>query len=292
VVEGDLVETSTHFDKFAMDTPGYNGANLKTYWVCSGAGAELIQLPNVTSEQIVAAKKIKKFFTGDLDAAVQSYPVFPGNEANLLRAQICRISVATTLIPAGVFSVAEPPEDEEEEFDANALVVDEGDLMEKAVPTVDLNNKDAWQYYYPGAGDLNAYGRCTKMPPKLDAEGEPIEDENEPEFKEPMASISEDDETPKWSLKLIKDNLLLKLTNSGWPGAVSVGYGQPFPKCVNFYAGYGFSKGAKGYNPPLAPPMQEEYSIPEEVDADDYFSKLTEHPDLLVDPNQEDGADE
>jgi len=293
VVEGDAVNRSTEFDKFAMDRPGYNGANLKTYWVCSGAGAEFTQLPDVTSEQIIGAKQIKKFFTGNLDAPVESYPVFPGNEANLLRAQVCCISVATTLIPGGVFSEAEAPEEEDAEFDASALVVDGADLMEKAVPTVDMNDVGAWQYYYPGGGDLNAYGRCTATPPKLDSEGEPIEDENEPEFKPPMAGIGDDEaNAAKWSLKLIKDSLLLKITNSEWPGSVSVGYGQPYPKCINFYVGYGVAAAARGYNPPLAPPMQEEYAIPEEVEEEDYFGKLSEHPDQLVDPNQEEDNNE
>jgi len=294
VVEGDVLtaDRSSNVDNFAMDTPGYNGANLKSYWVCSAAGAEFTQLPDVTSEQILGAKQVKKFFSGNLDATVESYPVFPGNEANLLRAQICCISVATTLIPANVFTVAEAPDNEEAVFDASALVVDEGDLMEKAVPTVDLNEAGSWQYYYPGGGDLNAYGRCTKMPLKLDAEGEPIEDENEPEFKEPMQGIGDDEaNAAKWSLKLIKDSLLLKLTNSEWPGAVSVGYGQPFPKCVNFYVGYGVQAAARGYNPPLAPPMQEEYSIADDVEPEDYFGNLTEHPDNLV-AGEEPGDDE
>ena len=43
---------------------------------------------DVTPKAVVAARKIKKYFTGDLDAPVWSYPPFPGNEAMYLRAQI------------------------------------------------------------------------------------------------------------------------------------------------------------------------------------------------------------
>lgn len=55
------------------------------------AGKPWKKLPNVTPQQLTAARKIKKFFTGRLDAPVVSYPPFPGNEANYLRAQIARI---------------------------------------------------------------------------------------------------------------------------------------------------------------------------------------------------------
>ena len=55
------------------------------------AGKPWKKLPNVTPQQLTVARKIKKFFTGRLDAPVVSYPPFPGNEANYLRAQIARI---------------------------------------------------------------------------------------------------------------------------------------------------------------------------------------------------------
>jgi hypothetical protein len=47
-----------------------------------------VQLPNVTPAQIKAARTIKKFLTGKLDAHVSTYPVFPGTEGSYLRAQV------------------------------------------------------------------------------------------------------------------------------------------------------------------------------------------------------------
>ena len=38
--------------------------------------------------QIKAARRQKKMLTGRLGAQVSSYPVFPGTEANYLRAQV------------------------------------------------------------------------------------------------------------------------------------------------------------------------------------------------------------
>jgi radial spoke head protein 4A len=46
------------------------GTNKKTYFVTNEAGSPWIRLPPVTPAQIVTAQKIRKFFTGNLDAPV------------------------------------------------------------------------------------------------------------------------------------------------------------------------------------------------------------------------------
>lgn len=119
------------------------------------AGLPWIRLPHINPAQIVAARKIRRFFTGDLGEHVRllgflkhaqiiapplsdffvwywwickqikvltfflikqivSHPPFPGLEKNLLRAQIARISAATTVSPIGYFRF----DDNEEEEDA------------------------------------------------------------------------------------------------------------------------------------------------------------------------------
>ena len=47
------------------------------------------------------SRKVKKLFTGKLEAPVVAYPPFPGNEANYLRAQIARISAGSQVIACG-----------------------------------------------------------------------------------------------------------------------------------------------------------------------------------------------
>lgn len=91
------------------------GANKYVYFVCNEPGKPWVKLPPVTPAQIVCARKIKKFFTGRLDAPVVSFPPFPGNEANYLRAQIARISAGTQISPIGFYQFAEEEGDEEEE---------------------------------------------------------------------------------------------------------------------------------------------------------------------------------
>lgn len=46
---------------------------------------------------------------------VKSYPAFPGNEANLLRAQISRITASTSVSPKGYYVMEEVEEDAENE---------------------------------------------------------------------------------------------------------------------------------------------------------------------------------
>jgi radial spoke head protein 4A len=44
--------------------------------------------------QIKAARSLKRLLTGRLSSPVSSYPVFPGNEANFLRAQVGAAAIA------------------------------------------------------------------------------------------------------------------------------------------------------------------------------------------------------
>lgn len=74
-----------------------------------------MKLPSVTPAQITVARQIRKFLTGKLDSPIVSYPPFPGNEANYLRAQIARISAGTQVSPHGFFQAGEEEGDEEDE---------------------------------------------------------------------------------------------------------------------------------------------------------------------------------
>ena len=46
------------------------GANKKTYFVCNEPGKPWVKLPAITPGQISVCRKVKKFFTGRLDAPV------------------------------------------------------------------------------------------------------------------------------------------------------------------------------------------------------------------------------
>lgn len=91
------------------------GSNKNVYYVCKEPGLPWVKLPSVTPTQITVARQIRKFFTGRLDSPIKSYPPFPGNEANYLRAQIARISAGTHVSPQGFFHVGEEEGEEEDE---------------------------------------------------------------------------------------------------------------------------------------------------------------------------------
>eukprot|EP00955_Chlamydomonas_euryale_P040782 351806-Chlamydomonas_euryale.AAC.10 len=79
------------------------GANNYTYYVCNYLGGPFTMLPAVTPGEIKAARAVRKFLTGKLDAPVSTYPLFLGTEAAYLRCQITRIACATVCCPAGSF---------------------------------------------------------------------------------------------------------------------------------------------------------------------------------------------
>lgn len=83
------------------------GINQRTYFVCHCLGDEWIELPKLTLNEIEISQKIRKYFTGDLNATIRSNPKFSGNEGNLLRANIQRITTETYAAPMGYYAVDE-----------------------------------------------------------------------------------------------------------------------------------------------------------------------------------------
>lgn len=55
---------------------GGAGANGYTYFVCNQLGGALSRLPPVKPSHIKAARQVKKFVSGKLDAQVRMYRVF------------------------------------------------------------------------------------------------------------------------------------------------------------------------------------------------------------------------
>lgn len=93
------------------------------YYACTHLGGPLVLLDDVTPEQIKAARRIHKFLTGNLDAAVGGFPAFPGQERHYLRAQVSRIAHATILCPKGLYNLPEEAEEPETNEEYTALPV-------------------------------------------------------------------------------------------------------------------------------------------------------------------------
>mmetsp|Transcript_32870 Transcript_32870/g.42017 ORF Transcript_32870/g.42017 Transcript_32870/m.42017 type:complete len:456 (+) Transcript_32870:135-1502(+) len=284
-----IVEGKTFEDKEEMDPmkeEGKDGANKYTYWVTKSYVAPWSQLPHVTMEQIVIARKIRRFFTGDLDAPVSSYPPFPGTEKELLRAQIARITHGTCVSPAGFFELDEESEEPEIKF-AEAEMINESFPK----PVEEMKDKASWAHHEM---ELNVLGRCRPMPERLDENGDPIEDEDAPEPVEPLRTLDVEEEEgvpPTWTFRCgpsgsgESPNSHVIARSLVWPGSFAIGFGKRF---TNIYVGDGLKFSPKTYTPPMPPLLQKEW-VPNEEEEEE---PLLEMPDVLIDPNPPEEEDE
>jgi Radial spokehead-like protein len=101
------------------------GCNLYMYFVCTSLQGPYTLLDDVKPAHIRAARCGSKLLTGNLDASVQSFPPFPGQERHFLRAQISRIRHATCLCPKGLFALPEGAEEPEHNEEYSSLAVSE-----------------------------------------------------------------------------------------------------------------------------------------------------------------------
>jgi len=261
VVGGKSAGAEEGADGNAME--GTDGANRMCYFVCNKIGDEWVKLPDVTVAQILACRKLKKFFSGNLEKKITGYPPFPGTEKNLLRAVIADIAGSCSTVPAGMFT-----------FEEGEMTPAEEAPERTAEEMMDLGS---WEHLL---GGLNAYGRCTKIPEEFlpqDENGDPIPDENEPEVQEPCRPVSGDDEGT-WTTRTCPSQggsqAMVVLKSLLFPGAYTVAFGS---KYVNVYVGYGHRVSAKPYSPP-APGV-----ILGEVNTADFV----EEGDVTEDPNPE-----
>nr|XP_020512746.1 radial spoke head protein 6 homolog A-like isoform X1 [Labrus bergylta] len=252
------------------------GANKYVYFVCTEPGLPWVKLPPVTPAQITIARQIRKFFTGKLDRPVVSYPPFPGNEANYLRAQIARISAGSQVSPQGFFQAGEEEGDGEEEAPRDSCEVNP-DFEGIPVPEM-CESLSTWVHHVQ---HILQQGRCTRVNLSVKAEEESPEeeeaeereeepDEAEPEVGPPLLTpLSKDAEmfnTPPWSSKmssiLTSQHAIAVLRSNLWPGAYAYATGKKFE---NFYVGWGLKYGGEGYSPPVPPLPQKEYSSGPEI---------------------------
>ncbi|XP_025208612.1 radial spoke head protein 4 homolog A-like [Melanaphis sacchari] len=79
------------------------GANKKSYFVTNQLNDPWIELPLLKPHHIIQSRNIKRYFTGNLESPIESYPSFQGLEKHYLRAQIARITAATQISPRDYF---------------------------------------------------------------------------------------------------------------------------------------------------------------------------------------------
>ncbi|XP_041035420.1 radial spoke head protein 4 homolog A [Carcharodon carcharias] len=217
----------------------HSGTNRYTYFVCSEPAKPWVKLPPVTPAQITVARKIKKFFTGDLEAPVISYPPFPGNEMNYLRAQIARISAGTQISPLGFYQFGE--EEEEEEEGSVRENYEENPEFEGISTAELLDSMANWVHH---TQHILPQGRCVWFNPiqkkeedfeeEEEEEEQEAPDEPEPEVGPPLLTpLSEDAEVNQvspWAVKassnLIPQYAIALVRSNLWPGAFTFAIGK------------------------------------------------------------------
>jgi radial spoke head protein 4A len=193
-----------NLDTYPPEEAG-TGANQFSYWVCNHIGDPWIQLPDIHPKQIRAARLIRKYFTGDLTERVNSYPPFPGNEANYLRAQITRI-VSSCLIAPAIFDQFVPEEGEDDEEEPKKEIPIYPDLQVKGADDIkftlkEIENLENWQHLSPHlrvSGRLNRY-----VPPAQDDEEQEEEDPN-PDLVERLRTLNLDSKYVLPGMKPVK----------------------------------------------------------------------------------------
>ena len=282
----ELTEEDVKNGVVPQDAPGV-GCNKFQYYVTNQAGATWTKLPDVTSAQLMAARQIKKLLTGDLDAPIEGYPVFPGNEANYLRAQIAQIAAATGIVPKGIYSGPwdeedyEAPEDGYAEADPELTdLTEDPEKFKRPTSLVPLTDAHGWQResrpLLKGQGRTSWYVQPDPEPPEDAPEDWAPPAKPQPE-KAPqgLASLASDSpiaaDVPAWSFRRVctgLDNSEAAVAKSlVWPGAVTVcdlnaikGY-----YWASVYVGNGSSYDSASFSPPLPPPVAEEAADPEEA---------------------------
>jgi len=249
-------------DGIAPPEPFGRGANRYKYYVTNDLCNRWDALPDTKPEYIKGARKIKKMFTGKLNAQVVSHPSFQGREKVLLRAQIARINADTAICVKGSMSC-----------DDDGTVVQDQEFVFPSFSQ--LLNKDAWIHREP---HILRCGRTTHM----EAPDENSEDVDQLEIRKLMLAEQEADpqrETLRsivgdgleWSVKKVcnshcnEHNDAAQLTQTQnavtfvrsltWPGAVCVNCGS---HTVNMYVGDGLKKNERDFFPPAPPHIQEE----------------------------------
>jgi len=71
------------------------GINKNFYWACNSPLQEWVLLPDLTPQDLNAARGVKVCFSGNLDRDITTNPFFFRKEAFYLRAQIARICHST-----------------------------------------------------------------------------------------------------------------------------------------------------------------------------------------------------
>ncbi|KAJ3031980.1 UNVERIFIED_CONTAM: Radial spoke head protein 4 A [Siphonaria sp. JEL0065] len=276
------------------------GVNRYVYYVCSYPGAPWVRLPDVIPEKLQISRKIRKYFTGDLNTQIISYPKFEGTEAQYLRCQIARISAATVASPAGYYTFDPEDEGNEEEGHQPTIIINpefEGLQNDSLlllsnwvhhVPYILPQGRVTWENPFASLAKNSEDEEGGDDEEKEDGDGGGEEEENPAETAEPetgpplLTPLASDEDAPEggpaWVTRPCSTLSPVKFTpitlrSTRWPGAVIVAYNDKF---ANLYVGDGHGDVGKGMYlkdglmlPPVLPEIAKEFVIIEKEENPD-----------------------
>lgn len=253
-----------------MDAPGLPGSNQYTYFVTTDLAGTWLQLPHIKHADLVAARLIRRLFTGEPKAKVVTHPFFDGREEVLLRAQIGRITADTVLCPKGWLSRGEDEPD---------AAPQQAEDFVMPLPS-ELAKKEAWMHMVmhirkdgktavpeaPDEGDDSDEGKAALKAYNEFMENDPAQDV--------IRSITEDG--LDWVVKQAGDTTLYRdpldptksrsnavafVRSLVWPGAVTASQKGNY---TNIYIGYGLKAGDPDFFPAAPFDVQDEPDDPGE----------------------------
>ncbi|XP_046605104.1 radial spoke head protein 6 homolog A [Neodiprion virginianus] len=259
------------------------GVNKKTYFVSTSPGLDdWVELPTVTAQQIIAARLMVRCFTGNLETPIYTFPAFPGTEKNYLRAQIARITAATSISPIGWYNFGGDEEEEigEEEEGLGGNISENPHYDPLSLKDLIDPSMSNWCHHRQ---HILKQGRTTWWNPNAPEEDEEEfaeeedneDDEGAPEAQQKevgpplLTPLSEDaslDTIPAWTVRqssLVQPDFAVAIVRSNlWPGAFAFATGKRF---ANLYIGWGHKFTVYNYTPPSMPLVQDQYKIGPEV---------------------------
>lgn len=274
VAEGQLEAGGEPDENDPTYEPSGEGCNAFTFWVTTSLTGTWEKLPHTRAKHIIAARKIKKIMTGDLNAKVITHPHFPGTEKEcfgpaltekeLLRAQIAQITADSVLCIKGFVA-----ENEDGEIALNEAFV--------TPPVSDLAKLDGWTHE---RDHILKSGRTKhdEIPEEAEEEEEKkkadkMRKEQEADPKRSRIRAIATDPDLQWAVRQGGDKSLYSAGAEGevksyavttvrcltWPGAVTVAKGG---SVTNIYVGQGLKYGEPDFFPCAPLDIQEEPEDP------------------------------
>lgn len=161
--DGENAEAEGETKDPDMEEKG-SGVNKYSYFVTTSPFAPWKRLPDLGPSHIMAARKIKVLFSGDLEKDIICNPFFFGKEKHLLRAQIARITQSTALVPKGSYKLGEESDRDIEEF-----VPEEDSKIDPMPNTAQAAKLETWVHF--NASILNNCRTLHLDPPEEAPEG-------------------------------------------------------------------------------------------------------------------------